>query len=65
MSADDQSHKYEATGEVIKEFPERVVALRWACGACREDTVTVFEKDANEKAAECQFCQALTLVRRP
>jgi hypothetical protein len=64
-SIDDQEYKYRAAPEIIKEFPGGVVALRWTCGDCQEDTVTVFERGADEKIAECQFCQTLTSVARP
>ena len=52
-------------GEIIKEFPGGVVALRWTCEQCLEDTVTVFESGADEKDCECQFCEAPAVITRP
>jgi hypothetical protein len=50
-SIDDQEHKYRAAGEIIKEFPGGVVALRWTCGDCQEDTEN--DKSAGKSAREC------------
>ncbi|HEY6328620.1 MAG TPA: hypothetical protein VI756_04715 [Blastocatellia bacterium] len=61
----DPVPQFRTIGEVIKEFPGEVVAIRWTCGECAEDTCTVFEAGVDEKIAECQFCDAATAVRRP
>jgi hypothetical protein len=61
----DLSGEHREPGEITKEFPGGVVALRWTCEQCHEDTVTVFESDANDKDCECQFCEATAVISRP
>jgi hypothetical protein len=51
-------------GEVIKEFPGGIAAVRWTCTRCAEDTVSIFEPGVAEKRVECDECEAEAVVRK-
>lgn len=61
----ERNHDYEVAGEVIKMIHTELPAVRWTCGNCGEDACTIFyEPEAPDKTVECDYCDALNLVKK-
>ena len=57
--------EYRVRGEVIKIIHGELPAVRWTCGACLEDSCTIFyEKGELEKTVECENCGATNVVTK-
>jgi ribosomal protein S27E len=59
-------YEYQVPGEIIKMIHGELPAVRWTCGACGDDSCTIFYEPAeDEKVVTCEACGAVNLVGRP